>query len=58
MNQQEQIIYFLGQMKATIECLCSIVMEEGSARLLNLLVEFESDFNRQIKNIFGEHVLI
>lgn len=53
MNQYEQIIYFLGQTKATIEYLCTIAMREEATSLLNLLVEFESEFNQQIKKIFG-----
>ena len=53
MNQQDQIIYFLGQIKATIEYLCSVAMEEEYIRLLDFLVDFESEFNQEMKRIFG-----
>lgn len=54
MTTQEQTIFLLGYIKATLEWFCSTVSKDQSSEIFNLLVDFEQYFNQEINRIFYE----
>lgn len=53
MDKQKKLIFFLGQLKATIESL-TLKASENSSELFEELSELESFFNKNMHTIFEE----